>query len=97
MENFNSNPMGIITPLTMLAWSFIIIAITCEFGERCVTERFQLYANKLNRSKWYLFTLDMQQMMLIFMSDAQQSTYIRGFANIVCTRDYFKKVEILLF
>lgn len=92
MDNLNSNPMGIITPLTLLAWSFVLIAITCECGERCVTERFHLFEDKLNRCKWYLMTLNMQRMVLIFISDAQQPAYMHGFANIVCTRDYFKKV-----
>lgn len=88
----NSNLMGLITPLTILTWSFFIIAYMCECGER-VTEQFYLFNEKLNRCKWYCFPLDVQRIMLIFLGDAQQTIYIRGYANILCTRDSFKKVQ----
>lgn len=91
MDNQNSNFMGLITPVTITAWSFIIIAYMCECGER-VTEQFYLFNDKLNRLKWYCFPLDVQRVMLIFLGDAQQTTHVRGYANILCTRDSFKKV-----
>ena len=91
MENLNSSPMELITPMSALVMPFIIIGIVCECGEQ-VTERFHLFNDKLSRCKWYLFTPDVQRMLLIFMSDAQQPAYIRGFGNIVCARDSFKKV-----
>lgn len=83
--------MGIITPLCILIWSFIILSCYCECGER-VTEQFHLYNDKLNRCKWYRFPLDVQRILLIFMGDAQQPAYIRGYANILCTRNSLKEV-----
>lgn len=95
IDNLNSNPMGIITPFCILTWSFAIIACICECGER-VAEQFFDFNDKLNQCKWYSFPLDVQRILLIFMGDAQQPTFIRGYANILCTRNSFKEVRTLV-
>lgn len=88
----NSNPMAFVTACFITFWSFIIIALICELGER-ITERFHLFNDKLNRHKWYRFPLAVQRMLLIFMCDAQQPAFVRGFGSIICTRDSFKAVK----
>lgn len=73
--------------------SFIDEKLSCsEFGE-LVTNRFHQFDEKLCQCDWYLFSLEMKQLYLIFMQNTQQPTLMCGFGNIVCTRDVFKKVN----
>ena len=87
-------------PFFLIFWAFTLIFFYCELG-KMVTNEFNLFNEELCQCKWYLFSLDMQRMMLIFMSDAQQPMLLRGYGNIECTRDSFKNViffvEILYF
>lgn len=41
---------------------------------------------------WYLLPIEMQQMMLIVVVNAQQPTIVRGFGNTSCGRQSFKQV-----
>lgn len=86
------NPIELITPVIAVCWTFFIIAILCELGER-VTQQFNAFNEQVIQCEWHLFSLDLQRMLLIFMCDSQQPAFVRGFANIVCTRDSFKKVN----
>lgn len=87
------NPADLIVPVTQCFWSFATVFLYCYFGE-CVTHQFNVFYDKLYQRNWYLFPIEMQHMLLIFMLDAQQVVLLRGYGNIVCTRDYFKKVRI---
>lgn len=71
----------------------MLIAIVCESGER-VMQQFSNYNDELNQCQWYLLSNNMQLMLLIFMNEVQQPIHIRGYGNIVCTRDSFKEVNI---
>lgn len=94
MTNPNSNRLlNLMLPLLLTVWSFMLISIVCESGER-VTEQFSKYNDTLNQCNWYLLPVDIQQMLLIFIADVQQPIHIRGYGNIICTRDSFKQVTI---
>lgn len=83
--------MVMITAVLIMFWTFGAIALVCELGER-VAKQFDLFDDKLNLCKWYLFPIDVQRMLLIFICDTQQPKFVRGFGNIICTRDSFKSV-----
>lgn len=75
-------------------WSFLVDGVYCSCGEM-VTAEFQMISNELDQCKWYFLPLKMQQTLLIFIVNAQQSTFIRGYGNIYCTRETFKNVRPL--
>lgn len=76
---------------TLIFNPFLISFLYCELGEMIKNE-FNIFNEELCQCKWYLFSIDVQRMILIFMSDAQQPMLLRGYGNIVCTRNSFKNV-----
>jgi 7tm Odorant receptor len=71
---------------------FVVLFIFCDLGES-VTARFERFNDRLCRYKWYLLSIEMQQMYLIFVADTQQSVTLGSYGNIECTRETFKKVN----
>lgn len=88
-----ADPMMLASILVTVFWSFAFCLFFCEFGEK-LTEKYESFNEKLYRCHWYAFPIEMQRMLLIFMSSTQHSPFLRGFGNIVCTRDTFKVVII---
>lgn len=88
-------PTDLTTTLLIISWSFIIIFSCSELGETMAFQ-FNVFHELLCQSNWYEFSIDMQRMLIIFMLDTQQLAFIRGYGNIVCTRDAFKNVNIFL-
>lgn len=89
----NSNPMEILPQLLSTIWSFVQLFFVCEIGER-VSQEFEMFDETLYQSKWYLFPIELQRMLVIVVSNAQQSVFVQGFGNILCTRDSFKRVRL---
>lgn len=89
----DTNQMDTINCMFELVWSFVAIFLICEFGGM-VTDRFEKFYDDLCQCNWYLYPMEIQRIYLIFMVNAQQPTMIQGFANIVCTREYYKKVHL---
>lgn len=85
-------PAEILISILLMVWAFAIIYFYCEFGEM-VTHQFNAFHEVLCQCNWYKFPLDVQRMLVIFMSDTQQPAFIRGYANIECTREAFKNVN----
>ena len=81
-----------IAMIFLVFWSFAIIFAFCELGAQ-VTKQFNSFNEELCQCKWYLQTIEIQKMLLIFMSDAQEPVFLRGYGNILCTRDAFKDVR----
>lgn len=90
-----SNPIELIPPLFTVFLSFALIFLICECGER-VTEQLDVFYEEFIQCNWYLFPMKVQRMLVIFIVYAQQSLLIRGYGNIVCTRDAFKSVSSFL-
>lgn len=90
-QKSEDDPAVMIMPVIIVFWAFILIFSYCELGKK-VTNAFNDFNEQLCQAKWYLLSVDIQRMLLIFMSDAQQPVLLRGFGNIVCTRDSFKNV-----
>lgn len=78
--------------LILQFWSLLMIFFFCILGEM-VTNQFEMFNDELNQCNWYVLPLELQKIMIIVMVNAQRETVIRGFGNILCTRQTFKKVE----
>lgn len=85
-----------ISALTVLIgptiWTFIFIFAYCELGQR-VSEAFDKPYDAISQLKWNLFPLDVQRVLPIIMVGAQQPIDLRGYMNISCTRERFKRVS----
>lgn len=57
-----------------------MLFISCEFAT-AVTHRFDMLDKKLCHCKWYLFSLKMQRIYAIVMTNTQQPMIIVGFAQ----------------
>lgn len=75
----------------LVFWSFAIIFAFCELGAQ-VTIQFNSINEELCQGDWYLQSIEVQRMLLIFMSNTQTPA-ILGYGNIVCTRNAFKEVH----
>lgn len=72
-------------------YSFILIFILCELGER-VRFGFEKIGNEINNMNWYLFSIKMQRMIPTMQITGQQDIQLMAFGNFPCSRDNFKKV-----
>lgn len=63
-----------------------------EVGEM-VTNQFEQFNDALNQCQWFLFPKKVQQMLVIFIANTQQPPIIQGYANRLCARDTFKRVN----
>lgn len=77
-------------------FSFAIIVISCNCGEFLVL-RFDMVAEELYKSDWYLFPLEVQRMLIVVIAQTQQPTYIRSYGNITFTRQTLKMVTLQQF
>lgn len=81
----------LINTLFVVFYSFACHGILCTFGD-LLTHQFNVFNDELCMCNWYLFPIDLQRMLLIFIINTQQPAIIHGFADTVCTRDAFKQV-----
>lgn len=59
-----------------------------------VTTQFEKFNDTLNQCSWYLFPIEMQQILIVVMTSAQQMTTIHGYGYMLCARASFKTVSI---
>lgn len=69
-----------------------MIFIICEINQR-VTDKFEEFNDDLCERHWYLYPIELQRIYAMFGVDTQQPVNIRGYGNIVCTRDTLKCVS----
>lgn len=77
-----------------MAWTIFITFIYCECGER-VSNGFSDMYDVICEFQWYLFSIEVQQMLPTILIIAQEPVTLHGFANTSCTRETFKKVGLL--
>lgn len=90
----DSSPIELIFAVITMGASSISTLFCCEFGE-IVGKQFKLFDEELCQCNWYAFPIDMQQLLVTFMTNTQRTAVFRGFANTECTRETFKNVCIL--
>ena len=54
---------------------------------------FDSFNDTFSQCDWYSFPIEIQQMLVIVMANAQQPVIIKGFANTLCARESFTKVN----
>lgn len=75
--------------IILIFYSFSIIAVFCNCGEMVVNA----FDDELCRWEWHLFSMEFQRMLIVAIANAQRPVFIRGYCNIQCTRNSFKKVS----
>lgn len=75
--------------------SFLAVLIVCELGER-MTNAFDSFNATLYQCDWYEFPIGIRQMFVMVLFNSQRTVMIKGFANTLCARESFKKVQIFL-
>lgn len=75
-----------------LVWSFVIILMSCEFGQK-LTNAFDQIDYEFCRFNWYKLPFDMWQMLPILIAASQKSIGLCVFGSISCEREDFKKVN----
>lgn len=76
----------------MIFWAFVAVLGLCILGE-IMSNRFDRFYEVLCNRNWYLFSIEMQRMLVIFMPFAQESVTIRGGRTTTCRLETFKKVK----
>lgn len=87
--------MILIMLLCEMFWSFLFVLAVCEFGQR-VSNAFIEIDSNIDQLDWYLFSLEMQKMLIILMIIAQKPVRLDVFGNISCDREDFKAVSEIL-
>lgn len=85
------NFASIMPLIVVLLSTVVLLFITCEIAER-ICSKFDEIDDEINQSKWYLFPLEMQQVLPIIMANAQAENYFECFGSIRCNRENFKMV-----
>lgn len=57
--------------------------------------QFIILNDELNRCDWYLLSIELQRMFVVFLLDTQNPIKMLSYANISCERETFKKVDII--
>ena len=58
-----------------------------------VTGSFADLNDAIYQLDWYTFPSEIQRMLPTLMINAQQEVNIKGFGNVLCTRETFQKVN----
>lgn len=77
----------------MAFWSFGIISLYCEIGERVCVE-FQHFDHELSTCNWYLFPIDLQRTLVTVLRYTQKPATIHGYGDTPCNRFALSKVSI---
>lgn len=77
-----------------MIWSFAVIFATCEIGQN-MCNQYNKLGDEIYKCDWYALPRKLQRMFIIIMINAQEPVSIRGYGNVVCTRDSFKNVSLI--
>lgn len=88
-----SDGFGIELTVTLLfvLWTFTPIFLLCAAGEM-VTDQFDVFNAELCMCNWYMFPLEVQKMLIIFLAGSQDPVNIHGFADTICALEAYKRV-----
>lgn len=81
----------VVNLLVKTIYSFILLFILCELGER-LPIGFEEIGNEINNMNWYLFPIKIQRMIPTMQIMAQQDVQLMAFGNLPCSRETFKRV-----
>lgn len=84
--------MVLIVLLCEMAWSFVSVFVVCEFGQKVCDAFFEI-DDEICQLDWYLFSIEIQKILLTLMINTQKPVSLGVFGNITCDREDFKKVR----
>lgn len=85
-------PVALFLPICLMIWSILILLSNCEMGQN-VSNQFQVLSEEICKCDWYLMPHNLQRILIIIILNVQP-VLISGFANVVCSRDSFKRVNL---
>lgn len=88
----DSNAIELLFQSFLMVWSFVFVSLFCELGEM-ISEEYEEIDQRLFECNWHKFPIEMQRMFVIATVNFQQPVYIRGYGDILCTRETLKKVS----
>lgn len=88
--------MILIVQIVLMFWSFFMIFLHCNFGE-IITNAFSDINEQLYQCDWYTFPLDIQRMQATILINTERPILLKGFGNILSTRDTFKRVNLQIY
>ena len=74
------------------SYAFGMAFVVCEFGQR-LTDAFNEINDSIETFDWYLFPLELQQMLSIILMVTQQPVELKCFGSISSARENSKKVR----
>lgn len=82
--------------LAEMFWSFCLVFIYCDLGER-ISDGFNELYDVICMLKWHKYPIEIQRMLIDILIVTQQPVVIQGFGNVYCTRNACQKVCIFFF
>ena len=76
-------------------WGTIIVFAACELGQR-FSNAFIEIDDLIGQHDWYLFPIDIQQMLPTVIINVQEAIEVKFFGSVACCREQFKKVSLLV-
>lgn len=89
--NDDPNVIEIISIALAGLYTFVFNSVVCELGQ-WMTNQYEVFEDELTTCDWYALPIEMQQLYLIFLLDAQQPIHIQCYGGIACSRETFKVV-----
>lgn len=74
-------------------WAFTLVFVACELGER-VRNEFDGVRLLVDQLKWYLFPLNLRQLVPTIVINSQNPVEFKCFGSISCSRESFQKVDL---
>lgn len=79
-------------PMVFLIVALTTVFIFSELGQRVNNQSNEVY-NEILRCDWYTYPMAVQKILPIILNGAQQAVEIKGFGNIVFSRESFTMVS----
>lgn len=85
----------VIRPTAYLIFVITVCFVLCHYGER-VTIEYEKINISIYRMCWYSMPIGVRKKLPTMMAMSQRPVYLKGFATIQCTHEFFANV-ILIF
>lgn len=73
-------------------WALACVFVICEFVQR-LTNVFNDSSDAIGQLHWYLYPMEVQQLLVQIIMYAQKPVVVAFFGSIQCSREQFRKVS----
>lgn len=84
--------VSLIQPALIVSWVIAFLFFYCYSGD-FVTTHFKSINDTMWRCEWYFYSKKIQRLLPFMIMMAQNPVYLRGFGNIRCTLETFKRAS----